>query len=219
MIIRQKYVGVFILCALLFSGIASAEETVQQKSAAQLDCPMCKKSVAIPFVRIAIVETVLYVGSASIWPDAYAPTRVRQNFHQFKESWSSPPAYNFDPNFLGSDGDWWYFNLAAHGLFGSEIYLAARGWGHRPVIAGLYGVFASVFWEYFIESWAKQPSAVDLFWTPAFGALFGELRYQGLRAAGRIRTGWLSLSLRILVDPLGELERAVMDCRLDSPSR
>ena len=177
-------------------------------------CSACEKRMTIPYVRAAVVHTVMYAASASLWPEAYSPFLGAENRARFKKSWTSPPEYHFAPNVLSSDGDWWYFNLVLHGLFGSEMYLAARDWGRRPATAFVFAVFASTVWEYFIEAWAKQPSAIDLFFTPAFGALLGELRFRAVRATYRIRRRPIGLTLRILLDPFGELERTLMECSL-----
>jgi hypothetical protein len=202
-------IGVFGIFAALMSVSANALE-VRKDASFALDCPTCKKSISIPFIRIAILETAMLTVSAAVWVDGYSPVCIRRNAAQFKASLTGPPDYRFTPNILETDGDWWYFNLIAHGLFGSEPYLAARDWGHRPVIAFLYTLFASTVWEYLIEGWFKQPSAVDLAWSPAFGSLIGELRYQAARATRRIRNKHLSTALRSIVDPFGEMERAIV---------
>lgn len=208
-----RYVGVTVFFTAWISGSGVvAQETTEGDAA--LRCHVCEKRISIPFVRAAVVQTAMYTASASIWPEAYSPFLGKENGRQFKESWSSPPEYHFTPNVLASDNDWWYFNLILHGLFGSEMYLAARDWGRSPTGALLFTIFASTAWEYLIESWAKQPSAVDLFYTPAFGVLLGELRYQAVRAAYRMGNKRLGQALRILVDPLGELERTLLECRL-----
>ena len=189
------------------------ERGAENADTSESDCPACEKRVTIPFVRAALVQTGMYTACAALWPEAYSPFLGERNRRQFKESWSNPPEYNFDPNILASDGDWWTFNLLLHGLYGSEMYLAARDWGHRPAIAFLYALLASTVWEYLIEGWTKQPSAIDLVWTPGFGTLLGELRFRAVRATFRIHNRALSRTLRILVDPLGEMERAIMGCR------
>jgi hypothetical protein len=199
---------------VVMTNVAVLSADVVSERDAALRCRVCEPKISIPFVRAAVVQTAMYTASASIWPEAYSPFLGKENVRQFKESWSSPPEYHFTPNVLASDNDWWYFNLIMHGLFGSEMYLAARDWGRGPVGAVLFAIFASTAWEYLIESWTKQPSAVDLFFTPAFGVLLGELRYQAVRAAYRMGNKPLSRTLRILVDPLGELERTLLGCRL-----
>ena len=211
---------ILLVIALVVSAIGSHASTAIARERgdepplpSRTVCPTCEKRTTIPFVRTALVQTGMYVAAGALWPEAYSPFLGKRNLRQFKESWSDPPEYNFDANILASDGDWWTFNLLLHGLFGSEMYLAARDWGHRPVVAFLYALLGSTVWEYLIEGWTKQPSAVDLVWTPGFGSLFGELRYRAVRATYRIRNRALSRTLRILVDPLGEMERTVMDCR------
>ena len=54
-----------------------------------------------------------------------------------------------------------------------------------------------------------RPSGLDLWYTPLAGFVFGELRYLAWRAASRIDDQRWRLPLTILLDPLGELERAL----------
>ncbi len=173
----------------------------------------CGKRVDLPFLRIAFLQVGMQVTAAALWPEGYNPITVRKNAHQFASSWTSPPEFHFDEPFFGSDGDWWYFNVFAHGLYGSEAYLAGRVWGHGLLVSTAYAIFATLTWEYLIESWYKPPSAIDLVWTPMAGILLGELRYRLLGAANRrIRNPALRITVRVLLDPLGELERFVVGC-------
>lgn len=181
------------------------------------DCgpPPCQKSWIVPTFRIALVELGMHAGMLLIWRDSFDVTDTDGNRAQFEASWTSPPKFEPNPNIFATDGDWWYFNLLTHGLFGSETYLAARVWGHGPTVGFLFAAVASFTWEYLVEAWYKQPSAIDLFWTPMAGALLGELRYQGyLAAKRRIPTGAWRTALLVLLDPLGELERLVLGCEI-----
>jgi hypothetical protein len=54
-----------------------------------------------------------------------------------------------------------------------------------------------------------RPSALDLVFTPLGGMLLGEARYVGWNAAQGIRAPALRGTVRAVLDPLGELERAV----------
>ncbi|MDJ0766697.1 MAG: DUF3943 domain-containing protein [Myxococcota bacterium] len=174
----------------------------------------CKKSFLVPVIRIAALETSMHFGMLAIWPEAFDITDTGKNAMQFRSSWSSFPEYRHAANIFASDGDWWHFNLITHGLFGSEAYLAARSWRHKPVIAFVYAVIASFAWEYVVEAWYQHPSAIDLFWTPMGGAMLGEIRFQALRASRRIASpGWRTV-VGIILDPLGELERMIMGCDL-----
>ena len=177
--------------------------------------PPCEKNSLAPFVRIAALEVGMLVVAGAIWPDTYNPVQVRKNARQFASSWTSPPEFHFDQPLFGSDNDWWYFNVFAHGLFGSEAYLAGRIFGHSPFISMAYAVFASFTWEYLWESWYQPPSAIDLFWTPFSGFLIGELRYRAFLAAKRgIAKRALRQTVLVLLDPLGELERFILGCEV-----
>lgn len=199
-----------VFSILIFSIQLSAKDIPEHS----LKCKECNKNAVIPFVRIAALESIMVVASAALWPESYSPLKTGKNWKQFKESWTNPPNYVYDTNILGSDGDWWYFNLLAHGILGSELYLAARDWGYRPVTAGLFAIYTSFVWEYMVEGWFRLPSTVDLFWTPLAGILIGELRFLGVKAAYKIKNQRVSLLVRIMLNPLGELERTIMSCRI-----
>ncbi len=82
------------------------------------------------------------------------------------------------------------------------------------MISFLFAVFASFTWEYLVESWYQQPSAIDLFWTPIGGVLLGEARFLAHREAGRRISSRIGRTiLLVLIDPLGELERVILDCK------
>jgi hypothetical protein len=170
--------------------------------------------IGVPFIHIAILEIGMYVGASALWPDGYTPTRVAKNWHQFKSAWQAPPEYHFTANPFASDNDWWYFNFFAHGLFGAEAYLAARGLEHGPTASLGYALFASFTWEYLVEGFYKHPSAIDLFWTPAFGSLLGELRYRAYRLVSeKVSRRPVRIALQVLLDPLGKLQRVMLGCR------
>lgn len=209
--VRRWGVFVLLIGTLLCVGYGHAEEA-DTWPPTSLDTIGVGKKVGLPFVRIAFVQTLMQVGAGALWSDGYSPVRVRVNRAQFYQTWHSPPEYRRTPNIFASDGDWWYFNVFAHGLFGSEGYLAARGLGHGPTVSFLYGLFASTTWEYLVEGFYKQPSAIDLLWTPAFGALLGELRYQAYRlVTTRISNRPTRLVLQLLLDPLGKLQRVMLE--------
>ncbi len=174
----------------------------------------CKFRVLSPAVRIAVTELLMVAGLMVIFPDELDPRAVEANKEQFVRSWTQPPNFDTRARIFESDGDPWAFNVFAHGLFGSETYLAARGWGHSPPIAVLFSIISSMVWEYVIESWSQQPSMIDMFWTPLGGSLFGELRYQAYMAAKRgIPYKGLRIALMIILDPIGELERLIVGCQ------
>ena len=67
----------------------------------------------------------------------------------------------------------------------------------------------SPLWEYAIEANGVRPSALDLTFTPIAGLVLGEGRLQGWRAARRMTPGPLRATLSAVLDPLGDLERAL----------
>lgn len=75
------------------------------------------------------------------------------------------------------DDDDWRFNNVLHPLMGSETYLRARQANFGIWGSFLFSAGASVFWEYFIESWTEHPSRQDLIRTPGYGSILGEFRY------------------------------------------
>ncbi len=176
------------------------------------DCRPCQKRYSVPFVHIGLLELGMHTAEGVLWPDGFSPIQVRKNARRLAESWTRPPEFGFSGSLFSSDGDWWTFNIFAHGLFGSEAYLSGRVWGHRPVVAGLLTLFASFTWEYLVEGWYQRPSAIDLFWTPLSGALLGELRYRALRALRRLSRPELRRAMGIVLDPLGSLERRILEC-------
>jgi hypothetical protein len=178
-------------------------------------CGLCGKRVSVPLAHIGLLEIGMVAVATATWPEGYNLLAVRRNTVQLKESWTRPPEFHFTGNLFTSDNDWWYFNVFAHGLFGSEAYLSARVWGHGPGVSGLLAVFASFSWEYLVEAWYKRPSAIDLFWTPLSGILLGELRFRTyLAVTRRVSSPALRKALQILLDPLGSFERRLLGCEI-----
>jgi hypothetical protein len=163
--------------------------------------------------HILVVDGFMYLGMASIWPDAFAPSASSSS--QFNRSWTSPPQWNRHGSLFELDGDPWPINALLHATYGSEAFLAARSFGHNPLVAFLYTAGATVTWEYLIEGWFQQPSAIDLMWTPFAGAVLGELRYQLLLLANKkiSNKGW-RITVMTLLDPLGQLERLIYKCKI-----
>ncbi len=178
-------------------------------------CETCSPAVQtlVPVARILVVDAGMYAGLAGIWPDAFGPRAARRA--QFEESWTRPPYAEVSRSFFELDGDPWWINGPLHAVYGSEAYIAARDFGHSPAIAFVYATLASFTWEYLIESWFHRPSGIDLAWTPFAGAVLGELRFQLLHLADtRIDRRPLRILFMSLLDPLGQLERLILQCRL-----
>ena len=201
---------------MLIAGEARAGATEPAEVAApppRCSAMGCSTRVLAPVTRIATTEVLMMSGLMLLLPEQIDPMQVERNRAQFVRSWTEHPILLFHKNFFESDGDPWAFNVFAHGLFGSETYLAARGWGHSPFVSALFSLLSSFFWEFMIESWSQQPSTVDLVWTPLGGSILGELRYQAYMASKRgIRVKGLRIALMIVLDPLGEVERLMVGC-------
>ncbi|MFO8071963.1 MAG: DUF3943 domain-containing protein [Polyangia bacterium] len=173
----------------------------------------CEKSWTVPLVRMAVVDAAMLAGLTAIWPEGFAPWRGAGSASQMKRTWTEGPVYLRGSPAFESDGDPAWLNAALHPIYGSEMHLAARGWGHDPVVAALFAGLSSAFWEYAIEGWFKRPSAVDLFWTPLAGAILGELRFRAWSAVARnVSSPFCRGLLMVLLDPLGELERLALGC-------
>lgn len=83
-----------------------------------------------------------------------------------------------------SDGPVWdrdehFLNYVMHPYFGGVYYTAARHAGFNEFDSFLYSaVLSTFFWEYGVEAFAEVPSWQDLFITPFFGAVVGELMFE-----------------------------------------
>ena len=75
--------------------------------------------------------------------------------------------------------------------------------------AVLFPAVGSAVWEYGFEGNGVRPSGLDLAYTPVAGLVFGEARFLGWRAARGISDRGWRVFLQSVLDPFGELERAV----------
>ncbi|KIN11003.1 DUF3943 domain-containing protein [Vibrio mytili] len=74
------------------------------------------------------------------------------------------------------DRDEHVLNYVMHPYFGGVYYTAARHAGYNEFESYLYSATMSAFfWEYGVEAFAEIPSWQDLFITPFFGAVVGEM--------------------------------------------
>lgn len=168
----------------------------------------------MPLVRITLLDAGMYAGLVALWPHAFAPDAGSRA--QMRESWSRSPYMNYNRFFFELDDDPWVINGVLHGLYGSEVYLSGRTMGHNGLVSFLYAVFASTTWEYLVEGWFHQPSAIDLTWTPFAGAVLGELRLQLIRIIDRrVNLRFMRGFLITILDPIGQVERALLGCALD----
>lgn len=77
------------------------------------------------------------------------------------------------------DRDEHFLNYIMHPYFGGVYYTAARHAGYDEFDSFLYSAFLSTFfWEYGVEAFAEVPSWQDLFITPFFGSVVGELMFE-----------------------------------------
>jgi hypothetical protein len=163
--------------------------------------------LVVPLGHAVALMTVMRLGEAVIWPDPFART---QHFAaHYEEAFTMPPIFDSSRRAFEWDGDPWYVNTLGHGLFGSELYLRARMCHLHWYGALAFAAASSTVWEYAFEGNGVRPSALDLVWTPLAGGALGEGRYQLWQAAAGIRGAGLRGAIRAVVDPFGEMERAL----------
>lgn len=153
--------------------------------------------------------SAMRLSEAYLWPHPFAETSAVSLGLHYHDAFSRPPLWDGSRPLFREDGDRWQINVLGHGLFGSELYLRARTCRLPPWQALLFTGLASATWEYGFEANGVRPSALDLTFTPAAGIALGEARYQAWQAARRLERGALRTTLSVLLDPLGDLERAL----------
>lgn len=91
-------------------------------------------------------------------------------FEQWKDNVSEGPVWDKDKHYL---------NYIMHPYFGGVYYTAARHSGFDEFESFIYSwTMSTFFWEYGVEAFAEVPSWQDLFITPVFGALVGEMMFE-----------------------------------------
>ncbi|EEX92468.1 hypothetical protein VIOR3934_17142 [Vibrio orientalis CIP 102891 = ATCC 33934] len=89
---------------------------------------------------------------------------------KWKDNVTSGPVWDRDEHFL---------NYIMHPYFGGVYYTAARHAGFNEFESFLYSATMSTFfWEYGVEAFAEVPSWQDIFITPFFGAVVGEMMFE-----------------------------------------
>ncbi len=89
---------------------------------------------------------------------------------KWKDNVSDGPVWDRDEHFL---------NYIMHPYFGGVYYTAARHAGYDEFDSFLYSfTMSAFFWEYGVEAFAEVPSWQDLFITPFFGAVVGEMMFE-----------------------------------------
>ncbi|GAK84556.1 ubiquitin-protein ligase [Vibrio ponticus] len=127
---------------------------------------------------------------------------------KWKDNVSEGPVWDRDQHFL---------NYIMHPYFGGVYYTAARHAGYDEFDSFLYSAFLSTFfWEYGVEAFAEVPSWQDLFITPFFGSVVGELMFeaeQDIVAGGGEVWGSKSMGSVTLffLNPVGHIHGWVTD--------
>lgn len=110
-----------------------------------------------------------------------------------------------------------FLNYVMHPYFGGVYYTAARHSGFNEFESFLYSATLSTFfWEYGVEAFAEVPSWQDLFITPFFGAIVGEMMFEAEQDI--VSTGgevWGSQTMGdvtlFLLNPVGHIHGWVSD--------
>ena len=201
------------LVALWLAAAAPAPATTAPNTLVTPVPAPAEASWTVPIVHSLGLLAGMRLALSLAWPEAYDPFPLRRSTRQFARAYDRPPEFRRDRWLLESDGDPWAINVVGHGLFGAEVYGRVRQCGGAPWQALAFAAGTSVVWEYGIESFSKRPSAIDLVTTPVIGAVLGEARYRAQRWLRRRERGFWRRFGEILVDPLGEGERAVLKTR------
>jgi hypothetical protein len=137
---------------------------------------------------------VLSFGVILLLPEDISKWRRDEGFapgwSNVRRAFTQPPVW---------DEDEWHVNFVGHPLVGMHTYLTERNFDASPLRAFLFSTAASVGWEYFIESWAEQPSVQDLIFTSTIGSVLGELNHQASRQLRRGGlSGWQKVVLTVI---------------------
>jgi len=182
-------------------------EPAPAEPAPAVAAPEPSPEFVVPLAHAVALMTVMRLGEAIIWPDPFART---QHFAaHYEEAFTKPPIFDSSKPAFEWDGDPWYVNTFGHGLFGSELYLRARMCHLHWYGALVFAAASSTAWEYAFEGNGVRPSALDLVWTPLAGGALGEGRYFAWQAASGIQAAGLRSVVRAVIDPFGEMERAL----------
>lgn len=163
----------------------------------------------VPSLHALGLMTTMRATEAYLWPEPFAETDRFSIASHYHAAFTEPPRWDSSRPFFERDGDRWQINVVGHGLFGSELYLRARTCRKPLWQALVFTGLASATWEYGFEANGVRPSALDLAFTPAAGLVLGEARYLVWSRARRLPASAARSALSALVDPLGELERAL----------
>ncbi len=189
--------------------VSAAQQPAPGPRAPPAEATAARANLAVPTLHATALMTVMRLSEAWLWPDPFAETRWTVIRQRYREAWTRPPKWDSDRAAFEWDGDPWTINVLGHGLFGSQLYLRPRQCAHDPWASLLFATAASAVWDYGFEASGVRPSGVDLWYTPLAGALLGEARYVGWKLADSISNPTWRHVTRALLDPLGQLERAL----------
>jgi hypothetical protein len=198
-----------LVAALVASSLARAAHGEEPPEPRHDDHEPGRESWTVPALHGLGVLTGMRIGAAVLWPDPFAETDPEILGRRWGEAFTEPPLWDSSQAFFEWDRSQWWLNAIAHPVFGSELYLRARTCRHDVLPALLFTAAGSTLWEYGFEGNAVRPSALDLAFTPVAGLALGEARFAVWRWGKRLGDpGWRGV-VTSLVDPFGELERAL----------
>lgn len=171
--------------------------------------PATRPDVLTPGLHALALFTVVRASEAYLYPIPFADFESRALAHRWADAVTRPPIFYPRRRAFEWDGDPWPINVVGHGLMGSELYVRARTCNLGVGGALAFAAVASGVWEYAFEGNGVRPSALDLVYTPLAGLALGEARFQVWRAAGGLSGRAARAVARSVVDPFGEIERAL----------
>lgn len=185
---------------------APASPAPAAEHAAELQRP---PELWVPVAHTSALFLTMRVTEGFLWPNPFADPKPRSWFRHYGEAFTKPPLFDASERAFEWDHDRWTINVVGHGLLGSELYYRPRRCGASPLPSLAFAVGATVAWEYAFEGNGVRPSALDLVYTPVAGLLLGEGRYWGVRLSRDIKPKALGAVIRVVLDPLGEIERSL----------
>jgi hypothetical protein len=198
-----------LVAALLIAGPAHAQDATVPESPYESSGEAPEDSWLVPSLHGLGLMTAMRIGEAMIWPEPFANPSLSRMGDSYADAFTHWPRWDSSQPAFQWDGDDLTINVVGHGLFGSELYLRARTCRRKWWEAALLTTAGSVLWEYGFEASAVRPSAQDLWFTPVAGLVLGEARYLGWHAASSIPDPLWRSMLTSLLDPFGEIERAL----------
>lgn len=217
------------LAVLLFATLASAQDEAAPLSS---DAPVAQSALDAGVVLLPALEPVAPVQPAVIErrynlllpileAEALHFTLAAANNLLSREafaqvSWDSTVAH-FDGRVPWTfDVDSFVINQFGHPYQGTLAFTAARSSGISFWWACIYPFMASLTWELFFE--VDGPSFNDQITTPLGGIYLGEVLHRTslLVLRGKEAPKWLRVLGAFLLEPVGQLNRWMLDERLDA---